>query len=179
MFLRSRAADGVPAPFAADASAQRPFTISVVCSGNICRSPMAAIVLRAALADAGLGDDEVRVTSAGTGPWWAGSPAHESTRRVLQANGFATEHVAHPITAEELSGIDLLLAADRGHVAALNKLDRRAADKTVLLRSFDPNAIDAELPDPYYGPESGFDDVMTMVQAAVPGVVAEVKRRLR
>ena len=48
----------------------------------------------------------------------------------------------------------------------------------MLLRSFDPDADDDEVPDPYYGPDSGFDEVLAMTEAAVPGIVEEIRRRL-
>ncbi len=150
---------------------------------------MAAIVLRRALDDAGL-SDRVRVTSAGTGPWHAGSPAHPGTKRVLADAGFDTTHIAHQITREEMPTVDLLLAADRTHLAALERLDRprgRARrgeappvgpSRIVLFRSFDPDAEDHEIPDPYGGPDEEFRQVLDMVRAAVPGVVAEIERRL-
>jgi protein-tyrosine phosphatase len=51
-------------------------------------------------------------------------------------------------------------------------------DKVVLLRSFDPDAEHDEVPDPYYGPDSGFDEVLAMTVAAAPGIVQEIRRRL-
>jgi len=47
-----------------------------------------------------------------------------------------------------------------------------------LLRSFDPDADDDEVPDPYYGPDSGFDEVLAMTQSAAPWVIDEIRRRL-
>ena len=156
------------------------FHVSVVCTGNICRSPMAAIVLRKALDDAGL-SDRVVVTSAGTGPWFEGGPAHEATRRVLAREGFPTHHVAHQITRQEMPLIDLVLAADRGHLSALHTLDRpirSSGERIALFRSFDPTADHDEIPDPYGGPDSEYVEVMAMVRAAVPGIVDEIRRRI-
>ena len=165
------------------------FHVSVVCTGNICRSPMAAIVLRHAVEEAGLAD-RVRVTSAGTGPWHAGGPAHANTRRVLADAGFDTDHIAHQITRDEMPTVDLLLAADRTHLAALTGLERPAGrgrrdtvpttapDRIVLFRSFDPTADHDEIPDPYGGPHEEYLQVMAMVRAAVPGIVDEIRRRL-
>ena len=48
----------------------------------------------------------------------------------------------------------------------------------MLLRTFDPDADDDEVPDPYYGPDPGFDEVLAMTEAAAPGVVEEIRRRL-
>jgi len=152
------------------------FHVCVVCSGNICRSPIAEQVLRAELDRAGL-SDQVRVSSAGTGDWHVGQGANARAVRVLRAAGLATEHRARQITRADLEGIDLVLAADRGHVRELRLLtsDR---EKVSLFRSFDPDADDDEVPDPYYGPDSGFDEVLAMTQAAAPWVVEEIRRRL-
>ncbi len=150
--------------------------VSVVCSGNICRSPIGEQVLRAALAEAGLAD-RIRVSSAGTGDWHVGQGANPRAVRVLRRAGYPSDHVAHQISALELVDIDLVLAADRGHLRELRRLTDDP-DKIRLLRSFDPAADSDEVPDPYYGPDSGFDDVLAMTEAAVPGVVDELRRRL-
>ncbi len=151
--------------------------VCVVCSGNICRSPIGEQVLRSAIADAGLAD-QVRVSSAGTGDWHVGQGANQRAVKVLRAAGYGTDHRARQITPRDLAGVDLALAADRGH---LRELRRMTPDhgKVALLRSFDPAADDDEVPDPYYGPDSGFDEVLAMTEAAVPGVVEEIRRLLR
>lgn len=146
-----------------------------VCSGNICRSPMAELVFRARLEEAGLGD-AVRVSSAGTGPWHAGERADKRARATLEAHGYPTEHVASEVSAEDL-GADLLLAADEGHAEFLRS---RVGDpaKVRLLRSFDPSAPEgAEVPDPYYGGDDGFDDVLGMIERSVPGLLDWVRSR--
>jgi protein-tyrosine phosphatase len=150
--------------------------VVVVCSGNICRSPIGEIVLRDALERDGLGD-RVAVTSAGTGDWHVGQPANPRAVRVLRAAGYPTEHVARQITDNELADADLVLAADRGHLRALRRISDHP-DRVVLLRSFDPAADSDEVPDPYYGPDEGFDEVLSMIESATPGVVQEVRRML-
>lgn len=152
------------------------FHVCVVCSGNICRSPIGEQVLRAAIADACLAD-RVRVSSAGTGDWHVGQGANPRSERVLRAAGYPTDHRARQITPRGLEDVDLALAADRGHLQELRAMGSDPA-KVVLLRAFDPDADDDEIPDPYYGPDAGFDEVLAMTQAAVPGVVDEIRRRL-
>ena len=152
------------------------FHVCVVCLGNICRSPIGEQVLRAALADAGLAD-QVRVSSAGIGDWHVGQGANERTVRVLAAAGYPTDHRARQITRQGLAEVDLALAADRGHLAELRAMTADK-DKVVLFRSFDPDADDEEVPDPYFGPDAGFDDVLAMTISAVPGIVDEIRRRL-
>lgn len=145
-----------------------------VCSGNICRSPMAELVFRAKLDESGI--DDVRVTSAGTGPWHAGEPADKRARATLKAHGYPSEHVASEVSDEDLHA-DLLLAADEGHAEFLRaRVDDPA--KVRLLRSFDPSAPEgAEVPDPYYGGDDGFEDVLGMIERSVPGLLDWVRSR--
>ncbi len=150
--------------------------VSVICSGNICRSPIGEQMLRAAIADAGL-EHAVRVSSAGTGDWHIGQRADHQAELALRRAGFATDHRARQITAAELDTIDLALAADRGHERVLRRMTG-SPQKVRLLRSFDPAATGDEVPDPYGGPDAGFDDVVAMTAAAIPGVLAEIRRLL-
>jgi protein-tyrosine phosphatase len=147
--------------------------LSFVCTGNICRSPMAAIVLREHLTRAGLADDVV-VTSAGTAGWHVGEPADGRAAALLHEHGYDTTHVARQVDAEVLSA-DLLVALDSGHLSALRR-SVPEPDRVRLLRSFDPAAPpDAEVPDPYYGGPQDYVEVLTMIEAAVPGVLDWVR----
>jgi protein-tyrosine phosphatase len=161
--------------------------VTVVCSGNICRSPMAEVVLRRALADAGLGD-KVQVDSAGTGSWHVGQPADPRALTTLARHGYyGGTHRARQFTAEWFDDApDLVLALDRGHLAALRALtedpDERATVR--LLRSFDPELAGLgeddralDVPDPYY--DDSFPDVLAMLEAAAPGVVEFVRAQSR
>jgi protein-tyrosine phosphatase len=147
--------------------------ISFVCSGNICRSPTAAIVFAHALDEAGLAD-QVRVTSAGIGPWHAGDPIDERAGEILTRHGYPIDHVAAQVGPDHLTA-DLFLAMDSGHEKALRRLVDDPA-RVRLLRSFDPAAgPDLDVPDPYYGGPEGFDDVLAMIEAAMPGLVDWVR----
>jgi protein-tyrosine phosphatase len=151
--------------------------ICFVCSGNICRSPSAALVFGAELERAGLAD-EVAVTSAGIGPWHAGEPMDRRARAVLAAHGYPTAHTAAQVGVDHLAA-DLLVAMDDGHHAALLDLVDDP-ERVVLLRSFDPAADpdDVEVPDPYYGGPEGFEEMLAMIEAAVPGLLDRVRERL-
>jgi protein-tyrosine phosphatase len=144
-----------------------------VCSGNICRSPIAEKVFATELERAGLAEG-VRVSSAGTGGWHVGDPADDRAAAVLRSAGYPSEHRARQLNAEML-GADLIVALDDSHRRAL----RRAVpepDRVRLLRSFDPAApARAEVPDPYYGDDKGFAEVLAMVRAAVPGMLDWVR----
>ncbi|EHR59742.1 protein-tyrosine-phosphatase [Saccharomonospora cyanea NA-134] len=158
-----------------DAGASSPTSIVFVCSGNICRSPMAEIVFRHRLAEHGL-SDAVTVRSAGTGGWHVGEPADPRARAILRARGYPVDHVACQVGPEHLDA-DLLLAADKSHLRELRVLVDDL-DRVRLLRSFDPTApVDAEVPDPYYGGDEGFAEVLGMIERAVDGLVEWVRER--
>lgn len=147
-----------------------------VCTGNICRSPIAEKVFVDELERAGLAA-KVRVSSAGTGGWHVGAPADERAAAVLRDAGYPDAHTARQIDAEQL-GADLIVALDNGHRRALRSMVPEP-DRVRLLRSFDPDAPPgSEVPDPYYGGPDGFDGVLAMVRAAMPGLVGYVRDRL-
>ncbi len=146
-----------------------------VCTGNICRSPIAEKVFVHELERAGLAD-RVRVTSAGTGGWHVGSPADDRAAALLKAEGYPDAHVARQVDAEQL-GADLIVALDNSHRRALQAMVPEP-DRVRLLRSFDPDAPPgAEVPDPYYGDEDGFGRVLAMIRAAMPGLLEWVREQ--
>jgi len=149
--------------------------VTFVCTGNICRSPVAAIVFREHVRRAGLAD-VVEVSSAGTGGWHVGDPADERAAKSLVDAGYSSEHTAAQVGKLHL-GADLLVALDSGHARELRRLSGDP-DRVRLLRSFDPDADGVDVPDPYYGDREGFDRVLAMTEAAMPGLLAWVRERL-
>ncbi|GAB3499474.1 low molecular weight protein-tyrosine-phosphatase [Amycolatopsis cihanbeyliensis] len=147
--------------------------VCFVCSGNICRSPMAALVFTEHLRRAGLAE-QVRVSSAGIGPWHVGEPADPRARATLDAHGYRGEHIAAQVGAPHLDA-DLLLAADASHRRDLRRL-APDPDRVRMLREFDPSAPDgAEVPDPYYGADGGFEEVLGMIERSMPGLLDWVR----
>ncbi|RAG86925.1 low molecular weight phosphotyrosine protein phosphatase [Streptacidiphilus pinicola] len=155
--------------------------ICFVCTGNICRSPMAEQVMRERLAEAGL-EGLVAVDSAGTGSWHEGDPADERAVRVLRKAGYGSGHVARQFHPEWFRRLDLVIALDQGHERVLRRLARtpEEAAKIRLLRSYDPGADAGELdvPDPYYGDEAGFEEVLRLCEAGCDGLLAEVRSQV-
>ncbi|GHD32841.1 low molecular weight protein-tyrosine-phosphatase [Streptomyces violarus] len=153
------------------------YRVCFVCTGNICRSPMAEVVFRARVAEAGL-DGPVEVDSAGTGGWHEGDGADPRTVAVLEENGYATGHTARQFQPSWFSRLDLVIALDSGHLGALRRLAPTEEDarKVRLLRSYDPAAgNDLDVPDPYYGGADGFGECLEMVEAASTGLLAAVR----
>jgi protein-tyrosine phosphatase len=150
-----------------------------VCMGNICRSPTAEAVMRAVIAREGL-DGEVEIDSAGTGAWHVGNPPDERSTATAAARGITLEGAARQVTAEDFETYDLLLAADAENVAGLRAVapSEAAAEKIVLLRSYDPEAVaagDLDVPDPYYGGPQGFEHVLDLVAAACEGLLKDLR----
>jgi protein-tyrosine phosphatase len=163
------------------ASAQTPdrYRITVVCLGNICRSPIGEAVLRERIDAAGLGD-RVVVDSAGTGDWHLGHPADPRALAALDAAGYPHDHVARQIAPHWMDDIDLLLAMDEANYADLQRMVARSgADPELrMMRSFDPELAhlpephpELAVPDPYYGGPEGFTEVLHMIEKAADGIV--------
>ena len=151
--------------------------VCFVCLGNICRSPTAEGVFLAKLREHGL-EDAVRVDSAGTGSWHTGEPADARARAVATRRGIELPSRARQVTPEDFDAFDLIIAMDASNRRDLVALARTetAVAKVKLFRSFDPTADPgAEVPDPYYGGEQGFDEVFDMCERASEGLLAELR----
>lgn len=154
--------------------------ILFVCLGNICRSPTAEGVMRHMLRESDL-HESVDVESAGTGGWHVGHPPDERASSAAGRRGIALESQAQRFIVEHFDDFDLILAMDRQNLADVRSLAPHAdhEGKVALLREFDPEAIaagDLEVPDPYYGGEQGFEDVLDMIERACEGLIEEIRR---
>ncbi len=159
---------------------ERPYRIVFVCTGNICRSPMAEVITRSLAASTRLGDgtalmDHLDVRSAGTGPWHEGEPMHPLAAATLARDGYPRHrHVAHQFMTSRLGRIDLLVALDRRHQQTLRGLGADP-ERLVLLRAFDDGSgAAADVPDPYYGDHAVFDECRDMIAAGCSGLVASL-----
>lgn len=164
-----------------------PYRVMTVCTGNICRSPMAEVVLRARLEEAGLAD-LVEVDSSGTSDEEHGRPIDPRAQRVLAAHGYEVpRHRARRVDPVDLVARDLVLPMTSAHASTLRRLARGdvALERRIrMFRSFDPAAPtggpehELDVDDPWYGDESGFETTLAEVEAAVDGVVAHVRAAL-
>jgi protein-tyrosine phosphatase len=139
---------------------------------------LAEHVLRRHLADEGL---DVAVDSSGTGGWHVGDGADRRTVAMLRDNGYTSAHRAQQFEAAWFDRYDLIIALDRGHLGELCAMaasDEERA-KIRLLREFDPDADELDVPDPYYGGKAGFQLVLDQVEAAVPGLISKIRQDLK
>jgi protein-tyrosine phosphatase len=150
------------------------YRIELVCLGNICRSPMAHVVLEARLDEAGLGD-VVEVTSSGTGDWHVGNRMDRRAAASLSAAGYdPSRHRARQYDAGSAAGADLVLAMDGDNLADLGGVSPRV----MLFRAFDPVDPGGDVPDPYYGGDAGFEEVLTMVDRTSASLATHVAAAL-
>jgi protein-tyrosine phosphatase len=154
--------------------------LSFVCLGNICRSPTAEAVMRHLVKQAGL-QDRVFIDSAGTGDWHVGGSRDSRSSEVGRRRGIPLTGTARQFRPPDFERFDYVLAMDQQNLATLKRLapDAAARNKIHLLRSFDPasaSTASLEVPDPYYGGPSGFDEVFDICLAACQGLLDHLRR---
>lgn len=164
-----------------------PYRVMTVCTGNICRSPMAQVVLQEKLEQAGL-SGLVEVDSTGISDEEHGRPIDRRAARVLAAHGYPVpRHSARRVTPVDLTSRDLVLAMTSAHARALRALahgDRAVVDRVRMYRSFDPDAPrdvpehELDVDDPWYGDEEGFEDTLAEIEAAADAIVEHVRREI-
>ncbi len=150
-----------------------------VCLGNICRSPTAEGVFRAAVENAGL-SERIEVDSAGTGDWHIGSPPDIRAQVAAYARGVDIQGLrARQVRAEDFERFDVILAMDHANLGTLERLKPDGARATVsLFLDAVPDAPTREIPDPYYGARDGFQEVLDMIEAASEGLLQSLKPRI-
>lgn len=153
--------------------------VLILCHGNICRSPLAEVLLEAAVAADPELAGRVSVSSAGTSDEHEGEGMHANSAALLAQRGMRTQHRARRLTTAIAERQDLILVADR-----FNLRDGRAIAATTekkptvrLLRDFDPHAIGEDLDDPWGFPITAYERTVLKIEAAIPGLLAELKAR--
>jgi protein-tyrosine phosphatase len=154
-------------------------SVLFVCTGNICRSPTADGVFRHLVREAGL-EAKVRVDSAGTHDYHAGEPPDERAQLHALRRGYDLSALrARQVARGDFERFDLVLAMDRGHLRALQRLaPPEHRHKLRLFMEFAATRRRDEVPDPYYGGAGGFEEVLDMVEDAARGLLEELRGRL-
>ena len=164
------------------------YTVMTVCTGNICRSPMAEIILRAEFERRGLAD-KVNVESSGVSDEEYGNPIDRRAVKVLKERGYElpSHHFAHRIMRDEIERTDLFLPMTASHMRALLRMlpaGKRA--EVHMYRSFDPNLPkpkpgredQIDLVDPWYGGKHEFEVAIDQIEEVAPYIVDWVAKQL-
>jgi protein-tyrosine phosphatase len=164
-----------PPPPAAECPA---LSVLMVCTGNICRSPIAHGLLQHALREAGL-HDRVHVDSAGTHGYHAGEAP--DPRSIATAHGHGIDisaQRARKLTAGDFDRFDIILAMDQGHLQILQRLcPREQRNRLKLYLDYMPR-FGRDVPDPYYGGPAGFEMVWRMCLAVTAELMQEIGTRI-
>ena len=142
-----------------------PIRIQFVCLGNICRSPLAKVVFRDKVEEAGL-QEHFKIASSGTGSWHIGDTADDRMRETAQRNDLSLEeHRASQFEAADLERFDHIFVMDKSNLNDVLHLDEddEHGGKVRLFREFDPEPGDYQVPDPYHGGRQGFENVFDIV----------------
>jgi len=148
--------------------------ILFVCLGNICRSPTAEAVMLGLIEEEGLGD-QVRVDSAGTGNWHVGNRADPRAIATAASRGVELTSRARQVTGSDFDEFELIIAMDRSNFEDLVEMQGSDPGKVKLLREYAGDA-DTDVPDPYFGGDDGFEEVLDIVERNCRVLLAEVSR---
>ena len=153
--------------------------VAMICTGNICRSPMAEVVLQHFVD----GDSSLRglvnVTSAGTANWHVGSPMDRRARGALDRAGFAgAGSLAAYADRAYLDRQDVVIGMTREHVHEVRKRLSNPSTDVILMRNLTEPGRELDLFDPYYGDDAEFDECLAMVTAGGERLTSEFRQRL-
>jgi len=140
-----------------------------VCLGNICRSPLAEGIFKKLVSEAGL-SSIIEVDSAGTSRWHIDEPPDTRSIQIAALNGIRLDHLGRQILKKDLDNFDYIFAMDKENLHEILRLqnpDHVHKARVMLMRDFDNQQSGADIPDPYYGGQNGFQLVFDMLEESL------------
>tara|TARA_Y100001968_G_scaffold287066_1_gene288183 strand:+ start:477 stop:950 length:474 start_codon:yes stop_codon:yes gene_type:complete len=148
--------------------------ILFVCLGNICRSPAAEGIFKQKIKDRDL-ENLFVVDSAGTGGWHVGNLADPRMRQTALKRGIKLTSRSRKIEKNDLYEFDHILVMDKDNLNAVKSLvdDKLHPlnSRIELILSYSKNSPLDEVPDPYYGGQNGFDEVLNLLDKAIDELI--------
>jgi len=150
-------------------------SVLFVCLGNICRSPTAHGVFRAKVVAQGL-SDQIEIDSAGTAAYHVGNPPDPRSTKAAQRRGYNLSDLrARQAIAADFAKYDYILAMDLQNLSDLEAIAPSGYGGRLALFLDYAGLCSAEVPDPYYDGEAGFEHVLDLVEEASEGLLQAIK----
>ncbi|HRE48563.1 MAG TPA: low molecular weight protein-tyrosine-phosphatase [Aggregatilineales bacterium] len=129
----------------------KPIRVLFVCTGNICRSPMAEGIFRYLVNLAGL-TDQFEIDSAGTSDYHVGEATYLGTVTTLRNHGISFSTTSRAFRSDDVTTYDYIIAMDRSHFDHIMRAKQalNGTAQVALLLDYTPNYADKNVPDPYY-----------------------------
>ncbi|NGP75312.1 low molecular weight phosphotyrosine protein phosphatase [Balneolaceae bacterium YR4-1] len=159
---------------------ENPYKLCFVCLGNICRSPTAEGVFQHLVNERNL-QAFFEVDSAGTSAYHVGESANSKSQQTAQQHGITLHSKARQFESFDLDYFDLVLAMDQENLTNIKRMSNGDADdvKIGMLRDFDPQPGDGEVPDPYYGGIQGFENVFQIVKRSCVNLLDRLEPNIK
>jgi protein-tyrosine phosphatase len=153
--------------------------VAIICTGNICRSPMAEVFARDLVAHDDFLASRVRISSAGTARWHVSSPMDPRARAALDRAGFyGPGSLGAFADTKYLDAHDLVIAMSREHAREARERLTNHDTIVILFRNLLEPGLDLDVADPYYGTDQEFDDCLALFRRGGPRLKEEFRRRL-
>ncbi|MGL5938103.1 MAG: low molecular weight protein-tyrosine-phosphatase [Phocaeicola sp.] len=149
--------------------------ILFVCLGNICRSPSAHEVMNHLVESRGVSHC-IEIDSAGTAAYHAGELPDARMRLHAARRGYNLTHRSRPVRMDDFYYFDRIIAMDDRNVEDLKQLapDVDSLRKIVRLTDYCSTHTIDHVPDPYYGGEQGFEQVLDILEDGCEGLLADL-----
>jgi protein-tyrosine phosphatase len=154
------------------------YSIMFICSGNICRSPLAHGVFEHLVKDDRL-KKYLEVESSGTGAYHVGEQADSRMRQTASSHGVRLNHRSRQLIQQDFVDYDLLLTMDSHNYRDAKDLCRSGEERSKIrmFRDYDPEGR-GDVPDPWYGGLEGFEDVWTIVHRTCLSLLEKIRKEL-
>ena len=150
--------------------------ILVVCTGNICRSPMAACLLRHMLPEAL--KEKVRINSAGTHALHGHQAAPAAVRVMAEAGIDISGHRARQLTGEMIRASGLILTMERIHLVAVRRMQLWGKFRARLLGEYGAQPDSPEIEDPYGSPIEVYRSCLAVIRPCIEGLIDQLASEL-
>ena len=154
-------------------------SVLFVCLGNICRSPAAEAIFKAFIKDKGI-EENFFVDSAGTGSWHVGQEADIRMRLTAQERQININSRARQINKSDFGKFNYIVTMDNSNFSNVMRLRNSDSNsdlaKIIKIQDYSSVFKEAEVPDPYFGGEEGFEYVLDILEDSVEGFLNSISK---